>query len=48
MTGGTSRWERWARPRVLIAVVVVMILTTVGRCLFNDQLPKEMPARQAW
>ena len=30
MTAGTSRWERWARPRVLIAVVVVVLLTTVG------------------
>ncbi|HEX7427418.1 MAG TPA: hypothetical protein VF328_10800, partial [Mycobacterium sp.] len=30
MRAGTSRWERWARPRVLIAVVVVVLLTTVG------------------
>jgi hypothetical protein len=30
MTAGTSRWERWARPRVLIAVVVVVLLTTVS------------------
>ena len=25
-----SRWERWARPRVLVAAVVVVLVTTVS------------------
>ena len=26
MTAGESRWERWARPRVLVAAVVVVLV----------------------
>ena len=30
MTGGASRWERWARPRVLVAAVLVVLVMTVA------------------
>ena len=45
MTAGTSRWERWARPRVLIAVVVVVLLTTVGLIVLYSLLLGRMSKR---
>jgi diguanylate cyclase (GGDEF)-like protein/PAS domain S-box-containing protein len=30
MTDRPSQWERWARPRVLVAAVVAVLVTTVG------------------
>ena len=30
MTARESRWQRWARPRVLVAAVVVVLVATVG------------------
>ena len=46
MTAGTSRWERWARPRVLIAVVVVVLLTTVGLIVLYSLLLGRMSRRK--
>ena len=29
MTAGASRWERWARPGVMVTAVVVVLVATV-------------------
>jgi diguanylate cyclase (GGDEF)-like protein/PAS domain S-box-containing protein len=46
-----SQWERWARPRVLIAVVVLVILVTVGMIglysVLLDRMSKDVEQAQA-
>ena len=51
MTGTASRWERWARPRVLIAAVVVVLIATVSMIVLYsvllDRMSKEVENTQA-
>jgi diguanylate cyclase (GGDEF)-like protein/PAS domain S-box-containing protein len=51
MTAAASRWERWARPRVLIAAVVVAVVATVSMIvLFSvllDRMSKQVENAQA-
>ena len=51
MTGGSSRWERWARPRVLIAAVVAVLVATVSMIVLYsillDRMSKQVEDAQA-
>jgi len=51
MTAGTSRWERWARPRVLIAAVVAVLVATVSMIVLYsvllDRMSKQVESAQA-
>ena len=42
MTATTSRWERWARPRVLIGAVVVVLVATVSMIVLYSLLLDRM------
>jgi diguanylate cyclase (GGDEF)-like protein/PAS domain S-box-containing protein len=51
MTAAASRWERWARPRVLIAAVVAVLVATVSMIvlysLLLDRMSKQVENAQA-
>lgn len=51
MTAAASRWERWARPRVLIAAVVAVLAVTVGMIVMYSvllgRMSKEVENAQA-
>ncbi len=51
MTSGESRWERWARPRVLIAAVVAVLVAAVSMIVLYsvllDRMSKQVESAQA-
>ena len=51
MTSGESRWERWARPRVLVAAVVAVLVATVSMIVLYsvllDRMSKQVENAQA-